>query len=515
MPVRPDLRALYPPDWPAISRRIRRARARNRCEWRGAANAWFHPETRIVVTLSVARLVHNPANNADDDLAALRQACHNRCDAPKRTANRKRNALCDAGQLTLPLEAPRNPSNCSPLSSLRWRRSPRPAPSAREPALAVLPPWRLAQSIREDDKRCGKSINGTDAATAVRIKRCIDLNPPVEPAETVIAFRAAEGISEVVTRMASDLNDRKIGMSETRSVERFRRTIPVLLLFLAWTCAACAATAEDMAFSEPVPESAPALAAGQSDAAQPAAGGETEMRQTIANANVSLIVADAETALSDIERIATELGGYVADVDVSKGWYGETEALRGSMTLRVPSDSLNDGVDRMQALATDVNYLKINRQDVTDQYSDLDARLRNLRATEAELLALLTEVRQKPNAKVEDILAVHRSLTQIREEIETLQGRKNLLDNQIDFSTIWVELVPDSLFRPIVAEPWSASGPARNALRALVATLQRLLTALIWALLYLTPLLLVILVPLAVLIWLARLWTRRRRKDGA
>lgn len=293
-----------------------------------------------------------------------------------------------------------------------------------------------------------------------------------------------------------------------------RRTIPVLLIFLAWTCAACAATAEHMDFSEPAPESAPALAADESSAAQRAADGGTEMRQTISNANVSLIVADTETALADIERIATDLDGYVADVDVSKGRYDEMEALRASMTLRVPSDSLDDAVDRMQALATDVNYLKIDRQDVTDQYSDLDARFRNLRATEAELLALLTEVRQRPNAKVEDILAVHRSLTQIRGEIETLQGRKNLLDNQIDFSTIWVELVPDSVFRPIVEEPWSASEPVRNALRALVSTLQSLLTALIWALIYLTPLLLVILVPPAVLIWLVRLWIRRRRKDG-
>ncbi|MCY4071953.1 MAG: DUF4349 domain-containing protein [Chloroflexi bacterium] len=297
-------------------------------------------------------------------------------------------------------------------------------------------------------------------------------------------------------------------------MERIRQAIPLLLLFLAWTCAACAATAEDMDSSEPNPESIPAMAAGELDAAQRAADGGLERRQTLASANVSLIVADAETALEDIEQITTDLGGYVADVDVSNGRYDETEALRGSMTLRVPSDSLDDAVDQIQALATVVNNLKVNRQDVTDQYSDLDARLRNLRATEAELLALLTEVRQKPNAKVEDILAVHRSLTQIREEIETLQGRKNLLDNQIEFSTVKVELIPDSVFRPIVEGPWSASGPVRNALRALVATLQDLLTALIWALLYLTPLLLVILVPLAVLIWLVRLWIRRRRKDG-
>ena len=330
----------------------------------------------------------------------------------------------------------------------------------------------------------------------------------------MITFLTREGISEIVTRMALGLKDRELGMSGARLVERIRQTLPLFLIFLAWTCAACAATAEDMDFPEPAPESAPALAAGELSAAQQAADGGTETRQTIANADVSLIVADAETALAGIEQIAADLGGYVADVDVSKGTHDETEALRGSMTLRVPSDSLDDAVDRIQALAADVNYLKIKRQDVTDQYSDLDARLRNLRATEAELLALLTEVRQKPNARVEDILAVHRSLTQIREEIETLQGRKNLLDNQIEFSTVKVELIPDSVFRPIVEEPWSASGPVRNALRALVATLQDLLTALIWALLYLTPLLLVILIPLAVLIWLVRLWIRRRRKDG-
>ena len=99
MPIHPDLRVLYPPDWPEISRRIRFDRAGNRCEWCGAANHWFHPETGSVVVLSVAHLDHNPANNADDNLAALCQACHNTYDAPKRHANRKHRQLRAAGQL--------------------------------------------------------------------------------------------------------------------------------------------------------------------------------------------------------------------------------------------------------------------------------------------------------------------------------------------------------------------------------------------------------------------------------
>ena len=295
---------------------------------------------------------------------------------------------------------------------------------------------------------------------------------------------------------------------------RIRRTIPVWLILLVWTCAACAPATAEMVFSDAAPESAAAIEYEDADTEQRAADSEAETRQAIANANISLVVANTETALAGIEQITSDLGGYVADVDLSQDMYNGVEALRGAMTLRVPSDSLNEALDQMQALATDVNHLNVNRQDVTDQYSDLDARLRNLRATETELLALLTEVRSRPNAKVEDILAVHRSLTQIREEIETLQGRKNLLDNRIEFSTVRVELIPDSVYRPIVEVPWSASGPVRNALRALVATLQGLLTALIWALLYLAPLLLVFLIPLAALIWMVRLWIRQRRKDG-
>lgn len=303
-------------------------------------------------------------------------------------------------------------------------------------------------------------------------------------------------------------------MAGVRIVGRIRFTIPIILFLLGIAFAGCGAGASDMVFSESAAMGAPAMADAEASAEQQATDGAGESRQVIANANISLVVADAATALSGIEQIVSDLGGYVADMDLSKGRYDESDVLRGSLTLRVPSVGLEEALDLLQALATDVNYLNVNRQDVTDQYSDLDAQLRNLRATETELLALLKEVRERPNVKVEDILAVHRSLTQIREEIEILQGRKNLLDNQIDFSTIWVELIPDSVFRPIVEEPWSASGPIRNALRALVATLQGLLTALIWAVLYLTPVLLVFLIPLAVLIWLVRLWVGRRRRRG-
>lgn len=88
MPIRPELRALYPADWPAVSRRIRFERAGNRCEQCGCENYQPHPETGSKVVLTVAHLDHDPTNNDDDNLAALCQARHNRYDAQKRAANR-------------------------------------------------------------------------------------------------------------------------------------------------------------------------------------------------------------------------------------------------------------------------------------------------------------------------------------------------------------------------------------------------------------------------------------------
>ena len=102
MPIHPSMKPLYPPDWPAISARIRFERADNRCEWCGAANYWPHPETGAKVILTVAHLDHNPANNHDDNLAALCQKCHNTYDAAKRHGNRVRRAKKAAGQLALP-----------------------------------------------------------------------------------------------------------------------------------------------------------------------------------------------------------------------------------------------------------------------------------------------------------------------------------------------------------------------------------------------------------------------------
>ena len=99
MPIHPSMKDRYPKNWPAISKRIRHERAGNRCEWCDAANGRPHPVTGSIVVLTVAYLDHDPANNANDNLAALCQRCPNTYDAPKRHANRNHRRLRQAGHL--------------------------------------------------------------------------------------------------------------------------------------------------------------------------------------------------------------------------------------------------------------------------------------------------------------------------------------------------------------------------------------------------------------------------------
>jgi hypothetical protein len=102
MPIRPEMKALYPADWPLISLRIRNERAKGRCECTGecgthaiawapcpATNGKPHPITRSVVVLTVAHLNHDPRDCRDENLKAMCQKCHLNYDADHHAETRK------------------------------------------------------------------------------------------------------------------------------------------------------------------------------------------------------------------------------------------------------------------------------------------------------------------------------------------------------------------------------------------------------------------------------------------
>lgn len=262
-----------------------------------------------------------------------------------------------------------------------------------------------------------------------------------------------------------------------------------------------APAAESMAREAPPAAGEGAFAGAPLSAAEP--------RQIIARATITLVVQDTERAVAAINQLVAEMGGYVSNANLYRSQYGDTELLQGTMTLRVPAEQTDQTLARLEAIAVNVRGKTLNREDVTDQYTDLQAQLRNLQATENELRELLAEVRAKPNARPEDILTVHQHLVNIRGQIEQVQGRRNMFDNLIALATIEVTLTPDPISRPLVVEGWRATAVLRSALAALVEALRGVATAAIWLVVYLLPLALIVVFVLGVVAWLLR-WLVQR-----
>jgi hypothetical protein len=231
-------------------------------------------------------------------------------------------------------------------------------------------------------------------------------------------------------------------------------------------------------------------------------------RMIIRTGELSIVVEDTETALRQVRGVATGLNGYVSDANV----WQVGDGLRGNVTIRVPADSFDTAMDQIKDLAVEVTAESVSAQDVTEEYTDLSARLRNLEATEEELLALLTEVREKTR-RAEDVLAIHRELTNIRGQIEQIKGRMGYLERLTALATISVELIPEEEEKPIVEEGWQPLSTLRDASRSLVNAGQFLVDAAIWLIVFVLPVLLVLILPVVIVVYIWRRWRRRRAAE--
>jgi hypothetical protein len=262
----------------------------------------------------------------------------------------------------------------------------------------------------------------------------------------------------------------------------------------------------EMAVDEAAAPAAAPLPSG--DASVPTAN-QVE-RKIIYTVSMELIVKDTETAFEEVGRIAQEMGGFVSESNM----WRDQEYRRASVTIRVPVERLDESLDTLRALAVDIESTNIDSQDVTEDYVDLAARLTNEQRTEAELLELLKT--RSETGKTSDILEVHRELSQVRSQIEQIQGKMKYLENMSAMATVRIALTPDALLQPVTVGKWQPQGTARDAIRMLLRTLQFLADVAIVFVLFILPVLIVIAIPLGALILGVRaLWRRAKRRKAA
>ena len=194
-------------------------------------------------------------------------------------------------------------------------------------------------------------------------------------------------------------------------------------------------------------------------------------RIIVRNADVSLVVKDVVQSRDEIEALAVRLGGWMVNSNIS----GEEVEMRGWMSIRIPSERFDQALAELRALAVRVTSESTSTEDITEEYVDLQSRLRNAEATESQYLTLLDRAE-----KVEDILQIYNSLSQIRYEIEQIKGRIQYLEQISAMSLITINLTPEISLGPLVPPGWSASEALNAAVRGLTTFGQGLGTAFIW-----------------------------------
>ena len=164
-------------------------------------------------------------------------------------------------------------------------------------------------------------------------------------------------------------------------------------------------------------------------------------RKIIRNADLTIEVGSTTQAQQQITQIAETHGGFVVNSEARQRENTEPakRTVEVKLVIRVPSAQFNSALSQIEGLATNMPQRNVTGQDVTEEFIDLEARIKTQKALELQFLEIMKQAK-----KVDDALEVQRQIADVRTEIEKLEGRKRFLANQSSLSTITVNLTTPS-----------------------------------------------------------------------
>jgi uncharacterized protein DUF4349 len=176
---------------------------------------------------------------------------------------------------------------------------------------------------------------------------------------------------------------------------------------------------------------------GQEVALDSAGAAQAFMRKVIQNAEMTIETDKPSEGQQKIGVIAEKHGGFVV---VSESKHNDAASQNVASTLvnvvvRVPAQKFQTALDEIRAVGGRILHEKSSGQDVTEEYIDLEARIRTKKALEAQFLEIMKQAR-----KISDAMEVQTQLAEVRTEIERLEGRRRFLENQSALSTINITL---------------------------------------------------------------------------
>jgi hypothetical protein len=269
-----------------------------------------------------------------------------------------------------------------------------------------------------------------------------------------------------------------------------RQLVAVMVLLLTIAVAGCTSEAGAPvgdALAEPDASSAagdeePTAGSGSNGSSEPGGNFAPIEQRIIKTGEVGLEVDDVAVVVAQVRAMAVEMGGYVG------GSQAGAADQAATVTLRVPAERFDELITRLQELAdVEVVSMSTREEDVTGQIVDLEARIRNLTASEASYRALFDRAE-----RIEDVLTVQGRLDEVRGQIEQLEAQLEAVEGRAALSTLTVTIIPRDEPVAAVQAGWDPGAQAKSAVAALVGLAQGLFDALTWIVIVVLPIVLVI-----------------------
>jgi hypothetical protein len=173
--------------------------------------------------------------------------------------------------------------------------------------------------------------------------------------------------------------------------------------------------------------------ASLTEAAPSEASTQAIERKIIRNAKLTIESDSPTEGQSKITTIAESMGGFVITSEFKQGGPNASETV--IITVRVPATQFNEALEKFRTTGNRVLNENVTGQDVTEEFLDLEARIKTQKALEAQFLEIMKQAKN-----VSDALEVQTQIANVRTEIERMEGRKRYLQNQSSLSTITITL---------------------------------------------------------------------------
>lgn len=194
--------------------------------------------------------------------------------------------------------------------------------------------------------------------------------------------------------------------------------------------------------------------------------------------DVHLLVANVDRAVASLHGLALAKSGDIFALDVSNE-NGSGAPANATLSVRIPARNF-DALMAALSRVGNVRERSVSASDVTNEVTDSQARLRNLRRTEGDILRIMDR-----SGSVSQVMEAENQLSQVRESIETLESQLKSLHRQVVYSTISITMLAEASAAPVEPTPAAQLATALSAAEHSASqTAIGAIAALLWCLVY-------------------------------